>query len=208
MKHRLLPVGSHCLPDPFQTGVHIRQKLFKIPQNRRRLPDKHPAVPRITACVHISLCGRQIRLFHKLLHPAPHFSCFLHAADIAIAGGREGRTDAYGHERVRLFHRPHRLLHHAGILFFIADIGVRRKNAHHAVAVFVQDLHRRIADARRRVARRRLRQNVILRHASRRAFKHQPRLTLICHDKNILPRHQPMLTVDRLVYQNILPGQV
>ena len=208
MQNFLLFFCAERCPDLFQAGVHIRQKFFEIMEDCGRFPNKHAAVPCITAGFQIAFRRFQIRFFHKFFYLAPYFSRLFHAADITIAGRGKRRMNPDCHKRVRLFHCTNRFLHHAGVFRLIADISVRRKNAHHAVSVFMQDFHRRITDTRRRIARRRLRQNMICRNSACCALLHHFCLCLIGHNKNVLLIHQVMLSVDRLVDQNIFAGQV
>ena len=208
MQNFLLFFCAKGCSDLFQAGVHIRQKFFEIMEDCGRFPNKHAAVPCITAGFQIAFRRFQIRFFHKFFYLAPYFSRLFHAADITIAGRGKRRMNPDCHKRVRLFHCTNRFLHHAGVFRLIADISVRRKNAHHAVSVFMQDFHRRITDTRRRIARRRLRQNMICRNSACCALLHHFCLRLICHNKNVLLIHQVMLSVDRLVDQNIFAGQV
>ena len=208
MQNLLLFFCAERCPDLFQTGVHIRQKFFEIMEDCGRFPDKHAAVPRITAGCQIAFRRFQIRFFHKFFYLAPYFSSLSHAADITIAGRGKRRMNPDRHKRVRLFHCTNRFLHHAGVFRLIADISVRRKNAHHAVTVFMQNFHRRITDTRCCIARRRLCQNMICRNSACCALLHHFCLRLIGHNKNVLLIHQVMLSVDRLVNQNIFAGQV
>ena len=208
MQNFLLFFCAKRCPDLFQAGVHIRQKFFEIMEDCGRFPDKHAAVPRITAGFQIAFRRFQIRFFHKFFYLAPYFSSLSHAADITIAGRGKRRMNPDRHKRVRLFHCTNRFLHHAGVFRLIADISVRRKNTHHAVTVFMQDFHRRITNTRRRIACRRLRQNMICRNSACCALLHHLCLRLIGHNKNVLLIHQIMLSVDRLVDQNIFAGQV
>ena len=208
MQNLLLFFCAERCPDLFQTGVHIRQKFFEIVKNRGGFPDKHAAVPRITAGCQIAFRRFQIRFFHKFFYLAPYFSSRFHAADITIAGRGKRRMNPDRHKCVRLFHCTNRFLHHAGVFRLIANISVRRKNAHHAVTVFMQNFHRRITDTRCCITRRRLCQNMICRNSACCALLHHLCLCLIGHNKNVLLIHQVMLSVDRLINQNIFAGQV
>ena len=128
--------------------------------------------------------------------------------DISVPRCGECGRDAHGDERVLPLRRTDGGLQDAGVLRLVADIGVRRRDDHHPVPADRFEAHGGIPDARRRVARGRLPQNVRRRDPARRDGRNLLRLRAVGDDVDVLRRRHAREPRDGLVDHHVLPAQI
>ena len=187
---RLRPVRRPV--DRLQHRLIIRQVGADFPEDRRDLPDEHPAVPEIFPAGQILTGGFQIRLFHEALHPEGIIMGRLGRGielDIAVARIRGGRRNAQGHKGIRLLRHRHRRAHDAQIQLGLEDDMIRRENHHQGVPVFPPHRDGAPADTGGRIPGHRLAEDILLRDL-RQLGSNQIPIILVRGDKDILRGHE------------------
>ena len=168
--------GLFIHADEVEIRIHHRHRFLAGAQNIRAVfaqlfqiasgaEQEHPAVPVIFPAGDIRLRGFQIRFFNELRHVKRHAVAFTRrhvaATDVAVAGFRQIRHDAEGHQLAALSVRNGRT-HRVAEGLFLLDHVVCRQHQHQRVTVRATAFcrQRRQGDSRCGIASGRLQDDI------------------------------------------------